>query len=176
MFVASRQVGWNHRLYMSQFFIRILLAWFIIFPIITLLHELGHGLAAMAVVPDGKVKCAVGTDLQKSIFTLRIGQRLQVLLNFGTGFFGNFYVENFLRLEKGQLILINLAGPLVSLMLAVVFYLLSLLESHYFYDLIWQGALVQFLVTIIPMRYPRWLGGYGNLTSDGLRIWQALQK
>ncbi|MCP5098362.1 MAG: hypothetical protein GY943_22665 [Chloroflexi bacterium] len=163
---------------MVKFVVQLLVGWFIIFPIITLLHELGHCIAALIATQNRDVQCVLGTDPNRSKFTLRVGQRLKILLKFGTGFFGIFLVEHSQTLTKNQTIFINLAGPLVSLMIFLIFFLLPSSDKiiiNTIVPIFWNGAIYQLLFTLIPMRYPQWMGGYGGISSDGLRIWHAVK-
>ena len=72
-------------------------------------------------------------------------------------------------------VLISLAGPAVSLFLGGLFW--GLAHTGIAYD--WAksvletasiACLIQFIVTILPMRYLRWLGGYAGIPSDGWHV------
>jgi hypothetical protein len=169
----------SEKLIVIEFFIRFLAAWFVVFPVVTLLHELGHGIVALIVVKDRPITCMLGTDSNQARFTLNIGRRLRILLNPGTGFFGRFLVEGSGTFSRSQTILISLAGPLVSLGMGLFFFLLPSFENSYLNEfrlLFLSCAMIQLVTTIIPVRYPHWFGGYRGMPSDGLRVWRALRQ
>jgi hypothetical protein len=162
-----------------EFFIRFLVVWFVVCPIVTLLHELGHGIAALIVVKDRPITCMLGTDPNQARFTLNIGRRLRILLNPGTGFFGRYLIGGSGPFSRSQTILISLAGPLVSLGISLFFFLLPTFENNYLNVLRFlflSCAMIQLVATIIPVRYPQWFGGYRGMPSDGLRVWRALRQ
>jgi hypothetical protein len=160
-----------------EFFIRFLAVWFVVYPVVTLLHELGHGIAALIVVKDRPITCMLGTDPEKAQLTLNLGPRLRILLNLGTGFFGRCVIGGSEPFSKSQTILISLAGPLVSLGMGLFFFLLPSFENSYLNVLRFlflSCAMLQFVATIIPIRYL--FGGYKGRPSDGLRVWRALRQ
>jgi len=77
-----------------------------------------------------------------------------------------------------------LAGPLVSLVLGIIFSIITFLSrshTHTFSILyyVWQVAAIcafaQFALTLIPIRYPSWFGQYAGLPSDGYKLLQFLK-
>ena len=77
-----------------------------------------------------------------------------------------------------------LAGPLASLVLAIIFSVTTYFaRSHTHTFSIWYyinqvaaiAAYMQFLVTIIPIRYPSWWWRYAGYPSDGYLILQTLR-
>src|SRR5699024_11316322 len=77
-------------------------------------------------------------------------------------------------LGKRQSAIALVGGPLMSLVLAILFTSLSLLVSQ---GVVQQFAswtaiftFIQFLGTIIPLTYPGWMGGYSGFPSDGLQL------
>jgi len=146
--------------------------WLVLFPIITFLHECGHALAVLALT---------GQDVTILLGSGRRGMKWQwgklgVVVGWLTGFVG-FTKYDQERLTSRQILWVTLAGPLVSLLLTVAcsapaftrgipqgFVILMRIVAY--------ATLAQFLFTILPLRYPRWLLAYGGKTSDG---WRALQ-
>jgi len=77
-----------------------------------------------------------------------------------------------------------LVGPLASLLLAIIFSVTTYFaRSHTHTFSIWYyineiaaiAAFVQFLVTIIPIRYPSWWWLYAGYPSDGYQVLQILR-
>ncbi len=77
-----------------------------------------------------------------------------------------------------------LAGPLASLLLAIIFSVTTYFaRSHVHAFSIWYyinefaaiAAFLQFLLTIIPMRYPSWWWKYAGYPSDGYQVLQILR-
>lgn len=67
----------------------------------------------------------------------------------------------------------------MSLFLAITFGVMtfSSVQSH-LYSLLWWTTIfnsLQFLVTMIPVTYPRWMGGYSGYKSDGLQLLRILR-
>ena len=70
-------------------------------------------------------------------------------------------------------------GPLMSLLLAILFGLLTLFASQTgMHSLFWWTTMLfslQFIGTIIPVTYPRWMGAIGGYPSDGLQLLRMLK-
>jgi hypothetical protein len=90
-------------------------------------------------------------------------------------------VNNKTKLSPSQQIIIALGGPCISLLIAISFFILhntvgfsNQINSFIF----WIGIynLFNFLVTIIPIKYPTWWKPYGNMPSDGYRVLRALKR
>ena len=90
-------------------------------------------------------------------------------------FFGcvksNYYGKNSL-----VNLLISLGGPFISLL---CFLILLIIKINYsvpnYFDIALYGSLIQFLITIIPIKYPKYVFGYSGHKSDGLRVLKLLQ-
>ncbi len=71
-------------------------------------------------------------------------------------------------------------GPLMSLLLALLFGLMTyIIPQNELRTLFgWTATFncIQFVITIIPITYPRWMGRYSGLPSDGLQLRQILKK
>lgn len=145
-----------------------LVAWIIILPLVTFLHELGHALTALALT-----NMEVTVILGKGNIKWQWGR-----LKFAVGWFSSIF--GFTRYEGGtikpyQTVLVALAGPLVSLFLAVLCWSLRPLWVEPEWVSVVMGmtataAFVQFLFAIVPMRYPAWFLAYSGRFSDGARI------
>ncbi len=146
----------------------LLLLWVVVFPTDTLLHEGGH--AAMSLITTrGGVTLNTGFGNPGPDF--RLG-RLRVHLGLLPGIYGfsHYDAQNVSRTDKA---LIMLAGPCVSLVLALSFGFalrrgarlrppLRLLCLLFF-----LASLFQFLGTVLPVHYPRGMGDYKGWRSDG---------
>ena len=144
-------------------------------PITTFLHECRHTLAVLALT-DRDATILLG-GRRKSL-KWQWG-KLTVVIRWFTGFVG-FTKYDQEGLTSRQILWITLAGPLVSLLLTVVCAGLASAwnNAEWFLQLmkmIAYAAFAQFLFTILPLRYPRWLLAYGGKTSDGWRILQLLR-
>jgi len=158
------------------FMLYLVVLWLILFPIITFLHECGHALTVLALT-DRNVTILLG-DGRKGI-KWQWG-RLGVVVGWFTGFVG-FTRYDQERLASRQILWVTLAGPLVSLLLTVLFSGLAFTWSNSQWFVlamrtIAYAAFAQFLFTILPLRYPRWFLAYGGRTSDGWRILQLLRR
>ena len=150
--------------------------WAVVFPITTLLHECGHVLTALVLTDQDVTIVLVGWGRG-----LR-GQwgRLRVVVGWLSGFFG-FVRFDRERVPTRQLLWITLAGPVVSLLLTVLFWsLVSTWSELRWFEFVMRtftyATFCQFLSTILPLRYPRWLGAYGGRTSDGWRVLRLLRE
>ncbi|MDX9955959.1 MAG: hypothetical protein RBT75_17805, partial [Anaerolineae bacterium] len=96
------------------------------------------------------------------------------------GFIGTFrYTEEGVAPYRN--LAIHLAGPLASLLLALLGWGVLSLQAIPLWlaracNTIAIAACIQFLVTILPVRYPRWVPGYGCKSSDGWRALQSLRQ
>ena len=81
-------------------------------------------------------------------------------------------------LSKRQKAVALAGGPFMSLLLALIFGIITLVydgELQTFFGWITTFNFIQFIVTIIPVTYPRWMGGYNGLQSDGLQLIRVLK-
>ncbi|GAA0611012.1 hypothetical protein GCM10009001_30310 [Virgibacillus siamensis] len=116
------------------------------------------------------------TDSNKETF--RIG-RIHFHLSWGfVGFCS--YIRNAEEYTKVQWIVFMSGGPLVTLVFFVM--LILFLFSGHEYGLLKSIALwlaiynfFQFFWTIIPMKYPTWLGAYAGMPSDGYQLLDELK-
>ena len=151
--------------------------WAVVFPVFTFLHECGHALMALALT-DRNVTILLGGG--RNSLRWQWG-RLRVAIGWWfTGFVG-FARYDQEQIPSHHILYITLAGPFVSLLLAVLFWNLgSTWSGSGWFERVMEtfaySAFAQFLFTILPLRYPRWLGAYGGRTSDGWRALQLLRK
>ncbi|MCT2537309.1 M50 family metallopeptidase [Aquibacillus koreensis] len=148
-----------------------------IFPLSTFIHELGHGLTAL-VLSKYPVEIRLGSSSKS--FDWRIG-RLTIKMQPFSGWIG--FVQY--RVTTGEdykrdnnIILLN--GPISSLVFSFLSYLLlryiNLPEIPYFIiNAIMIASLVQFFITILPIKYPFIFGAYRNTPSDGYTILKLLK-
>lgn len=144
-------------------------------PLLTLLHELGHAVGGL-VTTGGWVQASLGgPGSSRPAWTVHLG-RLIVELRAFTVFFGACRREHPPATWRGEALFYAL-GPATSLLCAGVF--LALVQTETWLDPFLRsaasGALFQFLVTSIPIRYPSWLGAYAGYRSDGAAIVACLR-
>jgi apolipoprotein N-acyltransferase len=105
----------------------------------------------------------------------RIG-RLHFHINWSYVGFASWEGE---KLSKRQQIASFAGGPIMSFILVLLFVLIAILVPQKdLHSLFWGAAFfnfVQFMVTIIPMNYPRWWGAYDGHPSDGLQLLRLLK-
>ena len=149
----------------------------VILPFTTLVHELGHALVTIQLL-----KVPVEIRLGKTFKGegLSFG-KLTIKIQFMSGWVGFFrYNDADKNANRTRSILILLAGPISSLLLGCTcFVLYSYLELtmiiQYILKAIMNAALAQFLLTIIPIKYPSIFGAYNGLTSDGYKILRLMR-
>lgn len=153
-----------------------LLTWLVIVPLLTLLHELGH--ACMAIVLT-KQRVLVQMGRRPAAVRLRLG-KLDLHLRLSALPVGFYELSDWQRASRQQLAWIALAGPLTSLLMMALCAAAALIsqgrdDSLYFLS---SGAaliaLGQLCFSLVPLRYPRWLGTYAGHWSDGYRSWFLL--
>ncbi len=68
----------------------------------------------------------------------------------------------------------------MSLLLSILFYLISIYITQPEIGMFVEGVslynMLTFLLTIIPIKYPKWSGPYKGFPSDGYRIYMAVKK
>jgi hypothetical protein len=83
------------------------------------------------------------------------------------------------REGKNRQVLILLCGPLSSVALALCFYWLSFQNVGYWTNFQVNLALYfsgfQALLTLIPIKYPGFFGGYAGTKSDGLQAFELVK-
>lgn len=159
------------------FFLLFLLPVTIIFPMVILIHELGHAFAALlltkenviVIIGDSKVK----DNPPKFSISWRWGRLRYVILPFR--YYG-FCNVKFMMEPRYIPILISAAGPIASLLLSLLMWLIAVKfpSQNETVNLLLKGvalySLWLFIVSAIPIRYPSWWGAMRGRFSDGGRI------
>ena len=164
-------------LFLALFFLALVFGIFVAGPALTLLHELGHGVAAV-LLTSGRVTVAQGHDPPLLRFGLgRLDVRLRPVTGPRFAFYGYYeYGED--GSSRRRSIAIIAAGPVVSLLAAAGASAIAVPVTGIGAWLAWVVvvmAMNQFLVTAIPMRYGRLFGPYAGWESDGLAVLQLLR-
>ena len=149
---------------------------FLVMPIYTLFHELGHAIFAL-LFTDDNVDIVIG-ESEAKIGSLKL-KRINICFHnlityYGICCCGEIKKESNKKLKR---ILISLGGPLVSAIFAGIGLLMCYYTSGSFINRIFNGitwsALIQLFMTIIPMKYKS--GSYNGMISDGKRIMNVLK-
>ncbi|WP_391122504.1 hypothetical protein [Psychrobacillus sp. L3] len=144
-------------------------------PVSVLLHELGH---ALCVVMFSKEEAYVylGTTNESNKENFRIGR---VTFHITFAYSGFCAVKNMTNFSIVQSILFFIGGPIVSVLLFIGAYFISAEVTHYgtrnFLNGIIYINLFLFILTIIPIRYPKVLKTYAGFQSDGYQILTLLK-
>ncbi len=145
----------------------------IVLPMLTLLHEFGHALPQLLI----KKKVIIDIGGSSCFPTIKLGRLFIRIAPFST-FNGFCSISS--SLSKRELLVTLLGGPIVSFVLAAVLFVQSQshLSSlvHLIMNFALYGALFQFLITFLPIKYPRFLGRYGGHKSDGLKVLEVINK
>lgn len=155
--------------------LRVAVFWLVTVPLLTLVHELGHAVAGL-LTTGGWVRAAIGSG--RKPWTLHPG-RLTIELRLFSGFVGFCNREENAGSSLGEA-LFYAGGPFLSLVSAVALSILSraspdgslleqVLEAGIF------AALWQLVVTLVPVRYPSWMGSYAGYLSDGAMILRLIR-
>lgn len=151
-----------------------LIFFMLIAPTCTLLHEVGHGLGAIS-TSKANVHIYLGKRTKDNKENFKLG-RLHFHIQWALSGFAQWGKG----LDKRQRAVALVGGPIMSLLLALLFGLLAPLVSQGELRQLmnWTTAynLIQFIVTIIPITYPRWMGGFNGLPSDGLQLLRLLRE
>ncbi|WP_050615539.1 hypothetical protein [Bacillus testis] len=151
-----------------------LLFYLLVIPLSTLLHEIGHAIGFVISTKDGIAKVYLGTKDSSNKENFRIGR---IYFHIRWHYVG-YCVYTYEEICKYQRITILIFGPLFSLLICFTLYILVLMFNitlNYFLLGIFLYNLLQFIVTIIPIKYPSWWWGYGGMSSDGYKILKCLK-
>lgn len=148
---------------------------FIIGPFCTLLHEIGHGLGAL-LISQTEVHIYLGKNTEHNKETFELGRlHFHLQWSFAVGF--THWESGFDKRQKAMAIA---GGPIMSLLLFLLFSLLALSVSQrelsQLINLTATFNLIQFVISMFPINYPRWLVGYRDFPSDGLQLLHLLKK
>ena len=151
----------------------LLLAYLVLVPALVLVHELAHAAMRLALLP-GEIRVTVGIDprWEATLGRLEIGIDPSGWRAWWPGLCRSAATP-----EGHRGVAIALAGPLSSLVAGVGLLVATAMTSGALEDVCRTGAiwaLLQVLVTIVPMTYPSWLPGYDGHESDGKRALRHL--
>lgn len=151
-----------------------LIFYLIVWPMTTLLHEIGHGLGAV-VSSKAQAKIFLGNPDEKNTENFRLG-RLHFHINWS--YIGYCYWGS--ELNKLQRVCTLVGGPAMSLLISVASFLFATnISTGDIYSLLRATAMLnlfQFIITIIPITYPHWMPGYSGHPSDGLQLLRLIRE
>lgn len=137
-------------------------------PLIVIFHEIGHALPII-LFSKHEVRIYLGSTNIKKTFSVG---RMHFYLKWG--YFGLCEVDAKMKMTNIQRLLFSIGGPFFSLITAIFSYYLIGKISNSMMIIILNGivifSLMQFLITILPIKYPSWMGKYANVYSDGYKI------
>jgi hypothetical protein len=150
-----------------------LLFYLLVIPVCVLLHEIGHGVGVIS-TSKSDAHVYLGNRNQDNKENFKIG-RLHFHINWSfVGFVA--WKDN---LNKSQRAVALASGPIISLILMFIFWIIGILipqgELRSFLWGISIFNLIQFMITIIPITYPRWMGAYSGHPSDGLQLLRLIR-
>ena len=151
---------------------------FVAGPALTLLHELGHAVAALALT---KRRVVVRQGGDPPLVTVRVGRlelRLQPRNSLLFFYYGRVTTHGDEPVPPKRAAVVAVAGPAVSLALAVSFAALTRVAPSWLVSFLtwclWM-ELWRLLATVPPIRYGRLFGPYHGMVSDGHRVWHLLR-
>lgn len=160
--------------------LQLLLAWLVVLlvgmPVVTLLHELGHAVAA-ALAVGGRVTVVQGpAPARLTVSVWRLDLRLHGPIGPHQGMIG--WAMWGPHRARWRHAIAMAAGPFVSGLCAGGCLLAAPDVSPFWgtaLDLLAFASTLQMLSSGLPLRYGRWCGSYAGEASDGLRIRRLLQ-
>jgi hypothetical protein len=160
--------------------LQLLVAWLVVLlvgmPLVTLLHELGHAVAA-ALAVGGRVTVVQGPGparLTASVWRLDLrlhGPTAPHQVMVGWAMWGP-------HPARWRHAIAMAAGPVVSGLCAIGCLLAAGVAPSLWrtsLELLTAASVLQTLSSGLPVRYGRWFGSYAGEASDGLRIRRLLQ-
>ena len=149
-------------------FIKIVILYFV-FLFSTFAHELGH--IMMAKISYNVKNCRIEIGIGKNILKLK-KFIVRVLPAYGVAYWEFKDWDSYRKSSKLRKIMPSLGGPLVSLIIALGFILISRNNYSGFYSKIIRYVILYnaicFVSTILPIKYL-------NLPSDGMRILNTIK-
>lgn len=146
----------------------------LIIQLATFFHELGHAIPAV-VFSNDKVKMVLGNK--------RINKRVKInklsisIRSFEP--FTGFVCYNAKNIKKAQIMIICIGGPITSLLIGVISFALSnlILQDIIRKLLIFASIynIFLFILTIVPIIYPNWIGKLGGHLSDGYKAIRTIK-
>jgi hypothetical protein len=150
--------------------------WVLAVPL-TLLHELGHALTALA-LGVRRVIVRVGWQPTRAWALGRLELRIRFVNRQSWAWFGTIETPDEDDVSRGRAIAVLAAGPAVSAVVLAGLLAATALVPWPAVILVWVVAVSvawQLIATAVPMRYPRWFGPYAGRVSDGYRIVRLLR-
>ena len=150
----------------------------IVAPVFILIHEVGHAIGLLLTTKGSVARIYLGQRELSDKVTLRIGRIHFYIIKWGYFGFCSFHTEK--RMSKFQFVFFMLCGPFTSFIVSIGLVLLLVynhsnpIVSNIITALI-IGNLFQFMVTIIPLKYPSWMKPYNGYQSDGYHILRTLK-
>lgn len=145
-----------------------LLFYVFIMPIFLILHEIGHGLGVI-LTSKSNASIYLGDFDKHNKRNFSIGR-----LHFHIHWSHIGYCSWDSNLNKRQRICALAGGPIMSLLLVCIFLLIKQEVSQEIIRSIINGIIfsnfITFLLSVIPISYPRWLGPLSGNPSDGLQL------
>ncbi|WP_160680263.1 hypothetical protein [Clostridium sp. C8-1-8] len=139
----------------------------------TLIHESAHALSAL-ILTKNKVDLLLGSfdgPLIKSFSIKRINIRIY---GFNPLFGGiNCFLEGIRDISK---VIIYLSGPLISLLSGIVLLIVINITNIEILNYYADYMLIQFFITILPIKYPKIFFHYYNKESDGYNAIRIIKK
>lgn len=151
--------------------------YFLAGPPLTLLHEMGHALPLA--LAGQRTTVYMGKPDPRARPTFRVG-KIEARIRRPIGFGGECrYEEPERGFSPGGRLLVALGGPAVSALVTLGFGLATYLSPDSplsaLLAAITLAAFLQVLFSMIPLRYPIWLGAAGGKPSDGRRALRAMR-
>lgn len=147
----------------------------IISQLATISHEFGHAMPALIFTRD-TINVTFGANSAKSKI-IKFSK-----LNIKLGGFSpcvGFVNWSTNKMTKAQTIIVLAGGPIVSLIVTISLFTFSGAISNYVLKQIINFSayyhLYQFILTSIPIIYPKWWVGYSGYPSDGYQILQLIK-
>ena len=139
------------------------------------IHEMGHAVAAVTASKNSKVEVFLGSSSKTNKLRLRIG-RITCYLTVALAGFCDYRIANeFPPFTYKQRIFFLLGGPIASLLISAVLFIVSFSVSGVAGNILINSAAANFflfITSMIPWTYPAFLGGF---PSDGLQVLKSVK-
>lgn len=162
-------------------FLLIFFLFFIGIPITVLIHEIGHAIGLLVCTKNIIAKVYLGHPNTFTAPSYTMG-RLHLYIsmsNFGYCAY-NGSSQNESQMTPLKRVVFTTGGPLMSLIFSLTLFIIFLflnLSPYANFIITWFAIsnLIQFIWTIIPIKYPKWMGGYSGMPSDGYKLVKLLR-
>lgn len=143
-------------------------------PFTTLIHEIGHALGLVSSTKYGEARIYIGDFSKSNKESFKIG-RIHFHITLGRGGLCRYEKNN--DMTKLQSAITTIGGPLISALFTFVLYLLlhQPINKYYLITGMFWLNFIQFVVTVIPIIYPKWWRPYGGYPSDGYKVLNILR-